>query len=145
MSNLAALVGAANTTREETIIATSPTKLAIDGGPAVFPEGPPPWPLPDDDVFAALQSAYQNGDWGRYHGPHVERLGQELADLLGTSCGCLTTTGKMCTRPLASCKQHSNAQRAHLRQLLFASGKGDAQTATIVKRANGQIDVFGKT
>ena len=44
-----------------------------------FPDGPPPWPLPDEDVRAALQAAYADGSWGRYHGPHVQQLSDELA------------------------------------------------------------------
>lgn len=38
------------------------------------------WPLPDDPaVREALLRAYQDGSWGRYHGPHVEQLEAELA------------------------------------------------------------------
>jgi perosamine synthetase len=56
--------------------------LAINGGPAVFPEGPPSWPRPDNAVKAALEAAYADGSWGRYHGPHCERL----CELLTTLC-----------------------------------------------------------
>jgi dTDP-4-amino-4,6-dideoxygalactose transaminase len=45
----------------------------------VFPEGPPPWPLPDEDVLQALQTAYADGSWGQYHGGRVERLEECLA------------------------------------------------------------------
>ena len=48
--------------------------LAIHGGRPVLPEGPPAWLRPDEDVRAALEAAYANGSWGRYHGPHGERL-----------------------------------------------------------------------
>lgn len=48
--------------------------LALHGGQAAFPEGPPDWPLADEEVHAALEAAYADGTWGRYHGPHVERL-----------------------------------------------------------------------
>lgn len=58
-----------------------PQDLAINGGPAIFPEGPPVWPLPDPDVLAALEAAYADGSWGRYVGPHVERLAAMLATM----------------------------------------------------------------
>ena len=50
------------------------------GGTPVRPQGPPVWPIPDNDVLAALQQAYQDGSWGKYHGHHVERLEQRLAE-----------------------------------------------------------------
>src|SRR5438105_6927533 len=50
------------------------------GGTPVRPQGPPVWPIPDNDVLAALQQAYQDGSWGTYHGHHVEGLEQRLAD-----------------------------------------------------------------
>jgi dTDP-4-amino-4,6-dideoxygalactose transaminase len=52
--------------------------LAIHGGPSAIPAGPPSWPLKDDDVQLALRQAGDDGSWGRYHGPHVERLEQLL-------------------------------------------------------------------
>ena len=55
--------------------------MAIHGGLAALPEGPPAWPLHDPDVLAALQQAYADGSWGRYHGPHSERLRQALAQM----------------------------------------------------------------
>jgi len=55
--------------------------LAIQGGPPAFPEGPPAWPLDDQDVRDALAQAGRDGSWGRYHGPHVERLEGLLAHL----------------------------------------------------------------
>jgi dTDP-4-amino-4,6-dideoxygalactose transaminase len=45
----------------------------------IFPEGPPAWPRPDDDVQRALAAAYADGSWGKYHAGHVERLAGELA------------------------------------------------------------------
>ncbi len=55
--------------------------LAIHGGPSEIPAGPPSWPLRDDDVQRALEQAVSDGSWGRYHGPHVERLEQLLAQM----------------------------------------------------------------
>ena len=45
----------------------------------MFPQGPPGWPLHDEDIHAALDRAYANGDWGRYHGSECSALSQELA------------------------------------------------------------------
>src|SRR5581483_10826587 len=54
---------------------------ALLGGPPVRPAGPPDWPFPnDDDIRRALAAAYRDGSWGRYHGPHVERLEARLAE-----------------------------------------------------------------
>jgi dTDP-4-amino-4,6-dideoxygalactose transaminase len=52
---------------------------ALLGGPAVRPQGPPDWPMPDEDVAKALSEAYRSGSWGKYHGGNVERLEQQLA------------------------------------------------------------------
>lgn len=51
---------------------------AILGGEPVRPHGPPDWPGHDPEVAAAVQAALQDGFWGKYEGPHVERLEQEL-------------------------------------------------------------------
>ena len=55
-------------------------QLAINGGPPTIPDGPPTWPLQDGAVRDALLAAYEDGDWGRYHGKHVERLTKQLAN-----------------------------------------------------------------
>jgi dTDP-4-amino-4,6-dideoxygalactose transaminase len=57
----------------------TPDLPALLGGPPVRPQGPPDWPLPDEDVLHALQAAYRDGSWGKYHGGHVERLEERLA------------------------------------------------------------------
>src|SRR5262249_3946895 len=49
----------------------SATVPVLLGGQAVRPQGPPLWPLADPDVFEALQKAYHDGSWGRYHGPNI--------------------------------------------------------------------------
>ena len=54
--------------------------LAMFGGEAMIPEGPPSWPLADESVQDALASAFADGTWGRYHGPHVQRLETRLAE-----------------------------------------------------------------
>jgi perosamine synthetase len=53
---------------------------ALLGGTPVRPQGPPAWPLPDDDILHALQAAWQDGSWGRYHGGHVEGLEDALRE-----------------------------------------------------------------
>jgi perosamine synthetase len=45
-----------------------------------FPQGPPKWPLPDEDVREALQRCYANGDWGKYEGPHAAALCERLRE-----------------------------------------------------------------
>jgi dTDP-4-amino-4,6-dideoxygalactose transaminase len=52
---------------------------ALLGWPPVRPQGPPDWPLPDEDVARALHAAYCSGNWGKYHGGCVEQLEQRLA------------------------------------------------------------------
>jgi dTDP-4-amino-4,6-dideoxygalactose transaminase len=61
--------------------------------PPIPPNLSPPWPRPSDAVRAALEAAYADGSWGRYHGPHCERLRQELARLCGTSHAWLCSSG----------------------------------------------------
>jgi perosamine synthetase len=54
--------------------------LAIHGGPvavANLPVGPPK----DPQVRQAMLSSYEDGSWGRYHGPHAQELGDQLARL----------------------------------------------------------------
>lgn len=67
--------------------------LAIHGGPAALPEGPPGWPSHDPDVLAALEQAYADGSWGRYHGPHGERLRLALAEMHGVEHVSLCCSG----------------------------------------------------
>ena len=58
---------------------TSDARPALLGGTPVRPQGPPAWPVPDEDVLRALQAAYHDGSWGKYHGEHVSALEAELA------------------------------------------------------------------
>src|SRR2546430_2242590 len=55
-------------------------KPALLGGKPVRPQGPPAWPLPDEEIQAALQKAYGDGSWGKYRGVYGERLEKRLAD-----------------------------------------------------------------
>ncbi|MCH8924378.1 MAG: aminotransferase class V-fold PLP-dependent enzyme, partial [Planctomycetes bacterium] len=60
-------------------IDSPPDQLALHGGPSVLPAGPPPWPCADEDVRAALESVYADGDWGRYHGRRCGQLIEKLS------------------------------------------------------------------
>lgn len=42
------------------------------------PQGPPEWPIADAEVLTAIEDCYRDGSWGRYVGPHVERLEERL-------------------------------------------------------------------
>jgi dTDP-4-amino-4,6-dideoxygalactose transaminase len=66
---------------------------ALLGGPPACPQGPPPWPVADDDVLRALQSAYHDGSWGRYHGGLVERLEARLAEYHGVDHAATCASG----------------------------------------------------
>jgi perosamine synthetase len=46
-----------------------------------FPEGPPVWPISDDDVAAALKAAYADGSWGQYQGRHSAELARILGEM----------------------------------------------------------------
>jgi len=53
---------------------------ALLGGPAVRPQGPPPWPPHDPDVIAAVERALRDGSWGVYFGPNADALEQALRE-----------------------------------------------------------------
>ncbi len=66
--------------------------LAQSGGPracAALPE----WPRADDEVRQALEQAFADGSWGRYHGLYCERLCQELAAFFSTPLVSLCCSG----------------------------------------------------
>jgi dTDP-4-amino-4,6-dideoxygalactose transaminase len=67
---------------------------AILGGPPVNPAGPPDWPVADDDVLLALQAAYRDGSWGKYHGNYVARFEEVLARYhrVGFATACASGT-----------------------------------------------------
>lgn len=66
---------------------------AILGGTPVRPAGPPDWPLPDAEVEASLRAAVADGSWGKYHGPHVARLSNLLAEYHQTAHVVLCSSG----------------------------------------------------
>jgi len=77
---------------------------AILGGEPIRPLGPPPWPIIDDDVRNALDAAFQDGSWGKYHGVYGERLTQALIEFLGQefvlTCGSGTFAVELALRAL---------------------------------------------
>ena len=77
---------------------------ALLGGPALRPQGPPDWPPSDDDVRQALDEAWRDGSWGKYHGGRVATLEQRLADYHGghhvLACGSGTFAVELALRAL---------------------------------------------
>jgi dTDP-4-amino-4,6-dideoxygalactose transaminase len=65
------------------IVQHTEEQLAIYGGPKSLDRAAPIWPPADDDVRRALEAAWADGSWGRYRGPHVERLSAELSAMHG--------------------------------------------------------------
>src|SRR5688572_7372373 len=51
---------------------------ALLGGTPLRPSGPPPWPPADPAIHEALERAFAEGSWGRYHGPNVPLLEERL-------------------------------------------------------------------
>lgn len=66
---------------------------AFPGGEPVFPDGPPAWPLQDPDVAEALQRAWADGSWGKYHGDYCTKLQQALAEYHDCEHVILTCSG----------------------------------------------------
>jgi len=77
---------------------------ALLGGRPVRPEGPPEWPAADPAVAEALQAAWRDGSWGKYHGGRVARLEERLAREHGvdsaTACGSGTFAVELALRAL---------------------------------------------
>src|SRR5436309_5745455 len=77
---------------------------ALLGGHPVRPQGPPEWPKPDADVLEALQAAYHDGTWGKYHGGHCERLEEAVRAYHGVEhaivCGSGTYAMELALRAL---------------------------------------------
>lgn len=56
-------------------------------------EGPFDWPIPDEEVRAALEAAYHDGSWGRYHGPHGVGLVEDLRTQFACEHALLCSSG----------------------------------------------------
>ena len=53
----------------------------------------PPWPRPNEAVQLALARAYDDGSWGKYHGPHCEQLRDQLAAMQSVKHAWLCSSG----------------------------------------------------
>ena len=76
---------------------------ALLGGPAVRPQGPPDWPPADEEVRQALDEAYREGSWGKYHAGRVAALEQRLGEYHGChalACGSGTFAVELALRAL---------------------------------------------
>jgi dTDP-4-amino-4,6-dideoxygalactose transaminase len=77
---------------------------AILGGRPVRPQGPPDWPVSDEDVSQALLASYRDGSWGKYQGGKIERLENRLARFHGlefvATCGSGTFAVELALRAL---------------------------------------------
>ncbi len=77
---------------------------AVLGGLALRPQGPPAWPPADPEVLQALQAAFRDGSWGKYHGPHVAALLAALREYHGIpfalTCGSGTFAVELALRAL---------------------------------------------
>ena len=69
------------------------SRLAINGGPPAVTGGPFPWPPTDEAVRDALDAAWRDGDWGRYHGARCGQLRDALAEHHGVDHVHLCSSG----------------------------------------------------
>jgi dTDP-4-amino-4,6-dideoxygalactose transaminase len=51
------------------------------------------WPITDDAIRAVFESMLLDGSWGRYHGPHCDRLREELGRMHGIEHVVLCSSG----------------------------------------------------
>mgnify|MGYP002628004769 FL=1 len=54
---------------------------------------PPAWPITDDAVREVFAAMLQDGSWGRYHGPHCDRLIEALAEFHAVEHVILCSSG----------------------------------------------------
>ena len=69
------------------------TELAIHGGKPIFVDGPPPWPIANDDILNNIQQALADGSWGLYNGPWTEQLSAAVERLSGCEHTILCSSG----------------------------------------------------
>jgi perosamine synthetase len=81
------------TMKSETRLTINAETPAILGGIPIRPEGPPDWPLPDQEVAARVAQALADGSWGKYHGPHVAELTGLLAEYHKVTHAVLCASG----------------------------------------------------
>lgn len=66
---------------------------AILGGTPLRSTGPPPWPVDDPAVRDVFHRMADDGSWGRYHGPHCERLREALREYHNCPHALLCSSG----------------------------------------------------
>ncbi|MBD3673395.1 MAG: aminotransferase class I/II-fold pyridoxal phosphate-dependent enzyme [Planctomycetaceae bacterium] len=66
---------------------------AVLGGAPIYPAGPPDWPLMDPEIEQVFAELIQTGDWGRYRGPHGDRLRSALKEYHGCRHAHLCSSG----------------------------------------------------
>ncbi|QDU44398.1 L-glutamine:2-deoxy-scyllo-inosose aminotransferase [Symmachiella dynata] len=71
----------------------NPDQPALLGGTPIRPQGPPLWPTDIPGVAEAIIGAVEDGSWGKYHGPHVEKLSKQLSDYQQREHAVLTCSG----------------------------------------------------
>lgn len=69
-------------------------RLITQSTPAPFDLKWNQWPIADDlAIREVLLRAYEDGSWGRYHGPHVQRLEARLAEMHGVRHALVCASG----------------------------------------------------
>lgn len=58
-----------------------------------LPDNRFPWPPTDEEIRVALEAAFADGTWGRYHGEHNERLASRISRLHGVEHTRLCSSG----------------------------------------------------
>ena len=71
-----------------------PDRPAILGGAPLFPSGPPAWPAHEPTVSEVLRQMGADGTWGRYFGPHVDRLIEQLQQTFECEHVLLCSSGR---------------------------------------------------
>jgi perosamine synthetase len=83
---------------------SAPALPALLGGPPVCTAGPPPWPIPDEEILRAFQAVFADGSWGRYQGGWVARLEERLTEYhavpFAVTCGSGTFAVELALRAL---------------------------------------------
>lgn len=51
------------------------------------------WPITDDSIRSVFELMMRDGSWGRYHGPHCDRLKEELGQMHGVQHVVLCCSG----------------------------------------------------
>ena len=69
------------------------TDLAIHGGPPIFPDGPPAWPIADDEILSNVERALTQNSWGLYNGPWTDQLSAAVKQLSDCEFNILCSSG----------------------------------------------------